>query len=139
MIFAQPNEVNAIWSVIARATAKNELGISAKVGPDEGHDRKPRLICVYTKDFTDIKDVSRVVHRLKDIGVVDRGKAIYYKCDAYTYLHLDSSNEYNIKASLYRSTDMLDVKPGQVNDVRLDGFFYRKRKGEGDWRPLESE
>jgi hypothetical protein len=85
MIFAQPNEVNAIWSVIARATAKNELGIAAKVGPDDGHDRKPRLICVYTKDFTDIKDVSRVVHKLKDIGVVDRGKAIYYKCGGFMF------------------------------------------------------
>jgi hypothetical protein len=59
--------------------------------------------------------------------------------DAYTYLHLDSSNEYNIKASLYRSADMLDVKPGQLNDAKLDGFFYRKKKGDGDWRPLESE
>lgn len=85
MIFAQTNEVNAIWSAIARATAKNELGIAAKVGPDDGHDRKPRLICVYTKDFTDIKDVSKVVHRLKDIGVVERGKAIYYKCGGFMY------------------------------------------------------
>jgi hypothetical protein len=68
MIFVQPNEVNAIWSVIARATAKNELGIAAKVGPDDEHDRNPRLICVYTKDFTDMKDISRVVYRLKDLG-----------------------------------------------------------------------
>lgn len=81
LVFCQPEEVNAIWAVIARATAKNELGIAAKVSPDDGDDRKSRVICVYTKDFTDMKDVSRVVHKLKDLGIVEsRGRAIHYKC-----------------------------------------------------------
>lgn len=81
MVFCQANEVNAIWAVIARATANNELGIAAKVSPDDGDDRKARVICIYTKDFTDLKDVSRVVHKLKDLGVIDsRGKPIWYKC-----------------------------------------------------------
>ena len=81
MIFCQANEVNAVWAVVARATANNELGIAAKVSPDDGDDRKSRLICIYTRDFTDMKDVSRVVHKLKDLGVVDsQGKPIYYKC-----------------------------------------------------------
>jgi len=81
MIFCQAAEVNAVWSVIARATASNELGIAAKVTPDDGDDRKPRLICIYTKDFTDMKDVSRVIHKLRDLGLVEpRGKPIYYKC-----------------------------------------------------------
>jgi len=80
MIFCQPNEVNDVWAVVARATANNELGIAAKVSPDDG-DRKDRVICIYTKDFTDMKDVSRVMHKLKYLGVVDsRGKPIYYKC-----------------------------------------------------------
>lgn len=73
--------MNAIWSVVARATANNDLGIAAKVAPDDGDTRKPRVICVYTKDFTDMKDVSRVVHKLKDLGVVEtRGRGIHYKC-----------------------------------------------------------
>ena len=81
MIFCQANEVNAVWAVVARATANNELGIAAKVSPDDGDDRKSRVICIYTRDFTDMKDVSRAVHKLKDLGVVDsRGKPIYYKC-----------------------------------------------------------
>jgi len=81
MIFCQPSEVNAVWAVVARATVNNELGIAAKVSPDDGGDRKDRVICIYTKDFTDTKDVSRVVHKLKDLGVVQsRAKAIYYKC-----------------------------------------------------------
>jgi hypothetical protein len=81
MIFCQANEVNAVWAVVARATANNELGIAAKVSPDDEDDRNSRVICIYTRDFTDMKDVSRVVHKLKDLGVVDsRGKPIYYKC-----------------------------------------------------------
>lgn len=73
--------MNAVWAVIAKATAKNELGIAAKVAPDEGDTRKQRLICVYTEDFTDMKDVSRVLKKMKDLGIFEaRGKPVYYKC-----------------------------------------------------------
>ncbi|KAE9369364.1 DUF1917-domain-containing protein [Stipitochalara longipes BDJ] len=127
MIFCPASEVNAVWAVVARATANNELGIAAKVSPDDGGDRKDRVICTYTKDFTDMKDVSRVVHKLKDLGVVDsRAKPIYYKCDAYTYLHLGSGNEYNIKASLYSSAEILKSKPGKATDAKIDGFFSKQ-------------
>jgi len=84
MIFCTPEEVNAVWSIIARATATNDLGIAAKVAPDSGDSRKSRLICIYTKDFTDIKDVSRVAHKLKDLGLVEsRGRGIFYKCGKF--------------------------------------------------------
>ncbi|KUJ14853.1 DUF1917-domain-containing protein [Mollisia scopiformis] len=137
MLFCDEAEVNAVWSVVARATADNDLGIAAKVAPDDGQNRKPRLMCIYTKDFTDMKDVSRVLHKMKDLGLVNnREKPIYYKCDAYTYLELTSANPYNIKASLYSSKDILQAK----TEKQLDSFFYKKKKkDEGDWRPLEWE
>lgn len=81
MLFIEQTDVNAVWSAVAKATAKNELGIAAKVAPDEGDTRKHRLICIYTEDFTDMKDVARVLSKLKDLGVFEaRGKPIYYKC-----------------------------------------------------------
>lgn len=82
MIFAKPNEVDLIWGAIAKAVANNDLGIAAKVAPDEGDPSKDRLICVYTKDFTDIEDITRVAKKLKDIGVWDphAKKSYYYKC-----------------------------------------------------------
>ncbi len=84
MIFCNPAEVNDVWSVVARATANNDLGIAAKVAPDDGQDRKERLICIYTEDFSDMEDVSRVVRKLKDLGVIDsREKPIYYKCGEF--------------------------------------------------------
>jgi hypothetical protein len=80
MIFASPEEVNLIWSVIAKAIANNELGTAAKVAPDDGQTRKDRLICIYTHNFTDVADVTRVARKLKDLGLLDgRGRGIYYK------------------------------------------------------------
>lgn len=144
-------EINVIWSVIARYTANNELGIAAKVAPDQGDLSKPRLICIYTKDFKDMDDVRRVAKKLKDIGLVDLRKPIWYKCgmlicqictaaadmiiDAYTYLGLDSKNEYGIKASLYSSTDLLNPK----EQKKVDGYFYKEKKDTGDWRRMDLE
>ncbi|KAH8661662.1 hypothetical protein BGZ60DRAFT_413637 [Tricladium varicosporioides] len=142
MLFCPPNEINSVWEVVARAVANNELGSAAKVAPDDGNDRKPRLICIYTKDFSDMEDVTRVLVKLKDLGVVDnRGKNIYYKCDAYTYLGLNSTNDYNIQASLYKSGDLLTAKGGKPKalDKKGEGFFYKKKKDDGDWKPLGCE
>lgn len=81
MIFAKHAEVDLVWGAIAKAVANNDLGIAAKVAPDEGDPRKERLICIYTYDFTDIEDITRVAKRLKNIGVLDaRARPIYYKC-----------------------------------------------------------
>jgi len=89
MIFCPYEEVNEVWEVIARATVGNELGIAAKVAPrdpEDTGDRKVRLICIYTKDFNDAADVTRVVTKLKNFGLIDRGKALYYKCGKYQTL-----------------------------------------------------
>ncbi|KAF4630211.1 hypothetical protein G7Y89_g7931 [Cudoniella acicularis] len=142
MLFCPPDEVDPVWAVVARATANNELGIAAKVAPDDGNDRHHRLICIYTKDFSDLEDVIRVLKKLKNLGLFDaREKPIYYKCDAYTYLELKSSNEYNIQASLYNSKDLL--KPGTLQsknkNAKVEGFFNNKKKDEGDSKPLEWE
>lgn len=84
MIFCPPQDVNAVWGVVARATANNELGTAAKVAPDEGTAQKERLICIYTHDFSDREDVARVVQKIKELGLIDsRGRGIYYKCGMY--------------------------------------------------------
>lgn len=93
MLFVPPSEVNAVWSVVAHATANNELGIAAKVAPrppqalggDGGRDQRPRLICIYTADFRDKDDVGRVLRRLRELGLVKTsggGRQIYYKTGA---------------------------------------------------------
>lgn len=81
MIFCDNTDVNAVWGVVARATANNELGIAAKVAPFGGNAREPHVICVYNRNFRDMPEITRILHKLKDLGIVERsGKAIYYKC-----------------------------------------------------------
>ncbi|CAI4214607.1 unnamed protein product [Parascedosporium putredinis] len=84
MIFCDALAVNEVWEIIARATANNELGIAAKVAPRPGVElrQRERLICVYTSDFRDRRDVGRVLRRLRELGFVSpssKEKTLYYK------------------------------------------------------------
>ncbi|KAI0198652.1 hypothetical protein F4808DRAFT_462590 [Astrocystis sublimbata] len=107
LLFCTAFEVNAVWELIAKATAQNELGIAAKVAPKSNVDqRMERLICVYTADFSDKKDVIRVANKLKQLGLV-KNKPIYYKPDAYTYLGIASGNPWEIRASIYDTRSLL--------------------------------
>jgi hypothetical protein len=84
MFFPEPNYVDDVWGVVARATAANDLGVAAKVAPkddDEGRMGAARLICVYTRDFRDKDDVARVLTRLRELELVrTNGRPVYYKC-----------------------------------------------------------
>ena len=107
MLFPLPQDVDAVWSKVASGTVQGRLGCSAKVATDDGDDSRPeRVICVYTNDFRDKDDVKRVLRELRELGLVKNDKAIYYKCDAYTYLDIISGNDYKIKASMYDSRDV---------------------------------
>ena len=86
MMFCDPKDVDAVWATVARATARDELGITAKVEPCpmEGDPKKERLICVYTKDFQDRQDVGRVIQKMRELRLVEtRGKILYYKPGMY--------------------------------------------------------
>lgn len=114
MLFPMADDVNRIWSLVATATADGELGHAAKVATDDGSGNvRPRLICVYTEDFSDKEDVRRVLDKLVDIGLVkSKGsmgeeRGIYYKADAFTDMGIDSKNEWGLKASLFSSKDLL--------------------------------
>lgn len=95
MLFVEPTRVNEVWERVATATARNELGVAAKVAPrEERGSARERLVCIYTYDFRDRDDVARVLHRLRQLELVrDRasGKPIYYKaggcpCSLSTFL-----------------------------------------------------
>lgn len=91
MIFSDAADVDETWAAVARATAKNELGVAAKVEPrpdpstqylpgGSEYQQQQRLICVYTVDFADVADVRRVARRLRELGLVPpRGKPLFYK------------------------------------------------------------
>ena len=109
MLFPTNDEVVQTWKSVVHGTIEGSLGIGAKVATEAGgKDTSRRLICIYTKDFSDMDDVQRVVEELVRLGLCPReGNGIYYKCDAFTYLGLESDNKYGLKASLYSSKDVL--------------------------------
>ncbi|KAL9602974.1 MAG: hypothetical protein Q9219_001499 [cf. Caloplaca sp. 3 TL-2023] len=116
MLFPYPEDVNEQWAIAAEATLNRELGTAAKVAPDSGDgDRKPRLICIYTKDFSDVDDVKRVLERMVELGLVKKKgpvgeeTSIYYKTDAFTELGITSGNEWGLKPSLYSSKEVLGI------------------------------
>ena len=110
MLFPTIEYVDSVWSKVVPATVDGRLGSAAKVATgDESDDKPERLICVYTEDFSNIQDVKRVLKELKRLKLVSGaadGRSIYYKCDAYTYLDIVSTNEYKLKASMYNSKDL---------------------------------
>ncbi|GAB7341171.1 hypothetical protein MBLNU457_7466t1 [Dothideomycetes sp. NU457] len=111
MLFPEEKEVSRTWKIVVEGVIQNRLGHVAKVatGPiDEIQGRGRALICVYTKDFTDEDDVRRVLEELVELELCPReGNGICYKCDAFTYLGINSNNPYGLKASIYSSRDVL--------------------------------
>ncbi|KAK5725458.1 hypothetical protein LTR15_003644 [Elasticomyces elasticus] len=112
LLFATESDVARVWRLVAEATATGKLGHTSKVATFDSSS-PTRVICVYTYDFTDQEDVRRVLDGLVELDLVSRdsSKGIYYKCDAWTYLQLNSGNEYKIKASMYGSGEMLGAPP----------------------------
>lgn len=124
MLFTDPPKLQRNWSLVARATADGKLGPTSKVATSSSA-RGPTLICVYTEDFADTEDVQRVLKMLVELGLcLRKGRPIYYKCDAYTYLNIGSQNPYKVRASLYSSADFL--KPN--SNVLSNGPVARVRR-----------
>jgi ABC-type transport system substrate-binding protein len=120
MLFPSSADVNRVWRLVAEAVVDGRLGGTAKVAPADPPNpfvaapkkQASHLICVYTKDFSDLEDVQRVLEELIELGLAPRNAsdgAIYYQADVYTYLDLSSSNPYGLKASLYSSKDIMNL------------------------------
>jgi hypothetical protein len=110
MLFPKLDDLPRVWRLVAEATAEGKLGPTSKVGtwcPDNAI-KGCTLICVYTKDFSDLDDVKRVMRALIELGIAKRESKIYYKCDAYTYLGIKSGNAYKLPASLWSSEEVLE-------------------------------
>jgi hypothetical protein len=108
MLFCKLEEVTQVWKKVVAGVIDGRLGPTTKVAPDNGTPAD-RLICIYTKDFRDEEDVLRVLQEIEARGLLPRGRSIYYKSDAFTYLDLykETASEYGLQASLYTSFKMM--------------------------------
>lgn len=84
LIFVSEDKVDEIWEKIKEKTESNELGISAKVSTakqSQGYGSKTRVICVYTKNHEDEKNVWEVREGLRKLGFT---RPLSYKTDQAT-------------------------------------------------------
>ena len=86
LIFVSNHNVDRIWAKIRTAVEEGKLGGSAKVATAKVNldfpGSKTKVICVYTYDWQDEKDVKRVREELRKIGIA---RKIAYKADADTF------------------------------------------------------
>ncbi|KAI5364220.1 Putative translation Initiation factor eIF- 4e [Septoria linicola] len=107
MLFPNAGDLPHFWRAVAIATAEGKLGPTSKTAIFNPKEPET-VICIYTYDFSDSNDVRRVLKELVDLDLCSaHRKAIYYKIDAYTYLGINSKNDYKLRASLCSSKDVL--------------------------------
>jgi len=88
LIFVDRKNVDEVWAKVKTATEENKLGRLSKVSTakskpaDLGYEKDRHVICVYTDDWTDEKDVKRVREELRKLGITDK---IPYKADEDTW------------------------------------------------------
>ena len=101
MIFFPPDEADAGWEIIARATAEGQLGCSAKIAPAQ--DSMPGgmgvLCCIYVSDFADRAEVRRVLLALQELGMHIRSG---FKPDIFTELNINRRNEWRLEPTIFR-------------------------------------
>jgi len=85
LIFVDPENVNEVWAKIKDAVEEGKLGNSAKVSTAKPNPlagkSDAKVICVYTYDWTDEKDVKRIREELRKLGITNK---IPYKADEDT-------------------------------------------------------
>lgn len=85
LVFVHDKKVDVLWVTIKKAVEDGKLGGSAKVSTNRPNPNalhpKLKVICVYTYDFTDVKDVMRIRRELRKLGVTSK---ICYKADEDT-------------------------------------------------------
>lgn len=96
LIYISCAHVDYCWSRVRQATEAGTLGVSAKISTDWGkaHDLvgmiseglggwRNHVVCVYTADWRNREDVTRVGSRLAAVDAV-RTQTLLYKPDAFT-------------------------------------------------------
>ncbi len=85
LIFCPLSKIDQVWTKVKKATENGLLGSMSKVATayenPNAKNSNDRVICVYTYDAEDIKDVLRIRDTLKSLGISWK---IPYKLDSAT-------------------------------------------------------
>jgi hypothetical protein len=101
MIFVSAEDIDRAWAIIDHVTITDRLGPASKVSTN--YRRNPsRVICVYTRDYSDLSDMRRVLAWLRHLGF---NHTLSYKEDNATRARL-----YGPRSALYTSYSGTDMK-----------------------------
>ncbi len=82
LIFVRNDEVDEVWAMISEAVREGKLGNRAKVSTAKpnplSRDPARHVLCIYTYDYANKKDVIRVRRELRRLGITEK---IPYKAD----------------------------------------------------------
>lgn len=85
LIFLKRKEADEMWAKIKTAVEEGKLGSAAKISTNHPasvrFNPNEQVVCVYTYDWTDEKDVMRIRQHLRELGVTWK---ISYKSDEDT-------------------------------------------------------
>ena len=85
LVFVNVKNIDEVWTQVKKVTEEGRLGDSAKVGTAKPNPNATnpdtKVICVYTYDWADEKDVKRVREELRKLGITNK---IPYKADEDT-------------------------------------------------------
>jgi hypothetical protein len=82
MLFYPSDQINEIWEKVKLGIRNGDLWHAKVSFPNPGYNTQ--AIMIYTKDYTDIADVTRVLNYLISSGLKPAGRKILYKTDAQT-------------------------------------------------------
>jgi hypothetical protein len=107
MLFIPRSQIDEKWARIAQATARGELGNSAKVSTTNFSGGK-FLVCVYTHDFSDEPLVRRLLSSLLGLGLSCDLGSHGFKPDVFTELRIYSKNAWHLPTSIYKEMLLRD-------------------------------
>ena len=102
-----PNmDCDEAWQMLANAMLNGELGpvTHMRVSPakqDNDNEFEDHVICIFTPDYNDTDEVTRVERCIRRAGV---SRELRYKPAIFSVLGIYSNNKWGIKASIYSSS-----------------------------------
>ena len=99
-----PQEADAVWTRIVNAAIRGDLCNISQVKVSTTNPREPGyVLCAYTEDFLDERQVEAASHSLKRTIFKMSDNRLLYKADIFTHLGIYSKNEWGIKPTIYSS------------------------------------
>ena len=101
LVRVTPESVEEIWPKIRNAVLEGNLGSTntAKISDSLGKE-EVFMVCVYTKDFSDKKEVLGVRKAIRELGIY-RKSALYYKPDCITLLDIYMGDKKGLRTTIY--------------------------------------